>query len=74
MPQSAVGRVFEFSKLGVNLASNVVKSYISKTIKGESKDNLLKDSLLSADSAALLANSLCKMRGAPLKLAQALSI
>ncbi len=56
--------------LGVTLATNATKKIISsKILSNEEKSLTFKEALISEENANLLAGGLCKMRGAPLKLA-----
>ncbi|CAK94480.1 unnamed protein product (macronuclear) [Paramecium tetraurelia] len=68
VPQTAIGRVYEFGALGVSLATNAMKTMVTQ------QNVSFRQALVSEENASLLAKGLCKMRGAPLKLAQALSI
>ena len=66
VPDSSVSRAFEFGLIGVRLAGS--------TLAGVLTGHSWKESAVSESNADVLARGLCKMRGAPLKLAQALSI
>ena len=55
----------------MSLARNAAKEIISSKLSSDNsvKSKTFKEALLSEENANLLAGGLCKMRGAPLKLA-----
>lgn len=55
----------------MNLAGSAFSSFIQKKLGIKDKDA---PTILTPDNAKMITDTLCKMRGAPLKLAQALSI
>ncbi|EGR30031.1 hypothetical protein IMG5_144060 [Ichthyophthirius multifiliis] len=76
VPSSQISRAYGFGTLGLQLAYGAAKELLRTSIgvKQRSGGEGLKGLLLSEENADILTKKLCKMRGAPLKLAQALSI
>ena len=87
VPSTSIGRAFGFGTLGVKLLFGTAVDSVMKTFTGGTKPEydsrkdttgpslLREDSLmLSEKNAERLANALCHMRGAALKLGQMLSI
>lgn len=76
MPSSRIGRIINFgglaAGLGVGAASEFAKRTFSPTNKSSSDDPL--SVFLSEENAERIVNTLCKVRGAALKLGQMLSI
>ncbi|KAM3127939.1 hypothetical protein pb186bvf_019958 [Paramecium bursaria] len=72
VPESSLQRALQFSGLGLNLTTNALKKVLVSTFSEQKVT--FKQALISEENAEILAQGLCKMRGAPLKLAQALSI
>ena len=62
-----MSRALNFGLLGVSLASGAVVQYFKQPQDGKKRSLILTE-----ESAKKIANTLCKMRGAPLKLGQAL--
>lgn len=78
VPSSSIGRAFEFTKVGASIFTNVLTSSISSSLtpkgsRGES-GSFVKTHILSKKNAEKLSMTLCKMRGAALKIGQALSM
>jgi aarF domain-containing kinase len=78
IPDSPLQRLVSFGGLAVNLgfgaASEAVKQMVGGERKEDATDNMLKSVFMSERNARVLVESLCKMRGAALKLGQFLSI
>lgn len=72
VPSSQLGRVAGFAGLGASLAFGTVKDSVFNFFGP--KDTSAGSSVLSEANADRLANALCRMRGAALKLGQMLSI
>jgi hypothetical protein len=71
VPSTRVGRAFGFASLGVGLAAGTMFEAASRLVSLGSKS----DSIVANDANAdRLAKTLCRMRGAALKLGQMLSI
>ncbi len=68
IPSSRISRIFQFGKLGISLASASIFARVNQYLLQD------KDSLYYQDVAEKVSTQLCQMRGAPLKLAQMLSI
>lgn len=69
VPSNSLSRMFHFADLGVRLGLNTISSYTGQIIKGE-KGNVI----MNEKNLDILAEKLCKMRGAALKIGQMLSI
>lgn len=69
VPSNSFERMFHFADLGVRLGLNTFNQYTSQIIKGEKGNAMINEKNLD-----LLAEKLCKMRGAALKLGQMISI
>lgn len=75
MPSTSFGRAFEFTKVGASMVTNIVGKKIGEKVGLSDKgDNFVKDYVLSEKNAEKLSMTLCKMRGAALKIGQALSM
>ena len=78
MPSSSFSRAFEFTKVGASIFGNVVGSAVSSSVglssKPEEGASFVKNFVLSEANAETLSVTLCKMRGAALKIGQALSM
>ncbi|KAG8177350.1 hypothetical protein JTE90_020990 [Oedothorax gibbosus] len=80
VPSTKIGRLFEYSSLAVSVSLGTAAEYVQRKVlpKSEktSKDmNLLAhNTYLSEASLNKIVDSLCKMRGAALKLGQMLSL
>lgn len=77
VPATSIGRAFEFTKVGASIFTNVMKSSISSNIGLKKQGNdasFVKNHVLSEENAERLSRTLCKMRGAALKIGQALSM
>jgi hypothetical protein len=72
VPSTSFSRAFEFSKVGGSILGSTFTSYLGSIGTGETKS--LKDFALTEENAERLGNALCKMRGAALKLGQAMSM
>lgn len=70
VPASPTARLFGFGSLAVRMAVGVAKDNASKIISGDSESG----KRMSSENADRLAEALCRMRGAALKLGQMLSI
>ena len=68
VPSTRAGRAFGFARLGVGLLFGSARN----TFKGSAREG--DTVLVNDDNANLLASTLCRMRGAALKLGQMLSI
>lgn len=69
MPSSALGRALGFAGLGASLAFGAARESVSRAFRGEQAP-----AGVSEANAERLAEALCRMRGAALKLGQMLSI
>lgn len=67
VPSNSYSRAFEFSKLGMGIAMSAASDMIQQSI-GVKEKTSFKDSILSESNANRISETLCKMRGAPLKL------
>ena len=77
VPSSSFSRAFEFTKVGASIFGNVMGSAISSSVGfsgGEDKGSFVKNFVLSEANAEKLSVTLCKMRGAALKIGQAISM
>ena len=82
VPSSSFGRAYEFSKLGASvLGGALTSSLTSKLGFSKQNDDLSKNDetfvgahLLTEANAEKISETLCKMRGAALKLGQAITI
>lgn len=75
MPSSSLGRVLGFAQLGSSLLYGTVRESVSRTFGGSKQgEDSPYSSFMTEDNAERLANALCRMRGAALKLGQMLSI
>jgi len=72
VPSTSLGRAYEISKVGASLFSSALGSKVKGAI-GLGSGSLKKD-VLNEKNAEKLSQTLCKMRGAALKLGQALSM
>ena len=73
VPSNSFSRAFEFTKVGSSIMGSAVGSLFKNSIVG-SESKSLRDFALTEENAEKLAMALCKMRGAALKLGQALSM
>eukprot|EP00546_Thalassionema_frauenfeldii_P001473 CAMPEP_0178932022 /NCGR_PEP_ID=MMETSP0786-20121207/22316_1 /TAXON_ID=186022 /ORGANISM="Thalassionema frauenfeldii, Strain CCMP 1798" /LENGTH=622 /DNA_ID=CAMNT_0020609127 /DNA_START=35 /DNA_END=1903 /DNA_ORIENTATION=+ len=74
VPSSRISRAFGFASLGVGLAIGTAAEATSRIFKSGSS-NSSKSSIVASDANAdRLASTLCRMRGAALKMGQMLSI
>jgi aarF domain-containing kinase len=71
IPTSSISRAINFGFLGASLFTNSLSMMVMDKIKGE--DKKFSSYLVSESNAEKLTNTLCKMRGAALKLGQILS-
>lgn len=86
VPSSPLARVFGFGQLAAGLAMGTVAEAVRQSVRGGEVDDSAADSrnrkhggkvkqyVVSDANAERLAESLCRMRGAALKLGQMLSI
>ena len=74
VPSSQIERMWGFGSLAARMAFGVVTESASRTFNGESNTNTTTRSSLSDTNAERLAEALCRMRGAALKLGQMLSL
>ena len=81
VPSSRIGRAFQFTKLGMGLAYGTAVEVLKRTTRPTAETTATDNSSVvsypaaaSDANAELLASSLCRMRGAALKLGQMLSI
>ncbi|KAL4452036.1 hypothetical protein ABPG75_007698 [Micractinium tetrahymenae] len=74
VPSSSVGRVLGFAQLGTSLLYGTVREGVSRALGGKRAEDSPYSSFMTEDNAERLANALCRMRGAALKLGQMLSI
>ncbi|XP_077303023.1 ubiquinone biosynthesis protein COQ8, mitochondrial [Arctopsyche grandis] len=77
VPSSRIGRMFAFGSLAAGLGVGTVTEYAKSAIRGPSKTGeteTLGDMFLSAANAERIVDTLCKVRGAALKIGQLLSI
>lgn len=73
VPSNSISRAFEFTKVGSSILSSAVGGFVKNTVTfGDSKG--FRDFALTEANAEKLAQALCKMRGAALKLGQAMSM
>ena len=73
VPSNSITRAFEFTKVGSSILSSAVGGFVKNTVTfGETKG--FRDFALTEANAEKLAQALCKMRGAALKLGQAMSM
>ncbi len=73
VPSNSIARAFEFTKVGSSILSSAVGGFVKNTVTfGDSKG--FRDFALTEANAEKLAQALCKMRGAALKLGQAMSM
>jgi aarF domain-containing kinase len=73
VPATRVGRAFGFAQLGLGLAMGTVGEGLSR-LMGRSSGTTSRSLVVNDGNADLLASTLCRMRGAALKLGQMLSI
>lgn len=75
VPSNSVSRALGFAGLGASLLLGTAKDSVSRAWRGkEEKEHNVYSSFLSESNAERLAEALCRMRGAALKLGQMLSI
>ncbi|KAK9839730.1 hypothetical protein WJX84_004835, partial [Apatococcus fuscideae] len=78
VPQSQIGRAWGFAGLGMNLAMGAVTSSVGNWFSGPQPDGPdgkpAYQGYLTEQNAEKLADALCRMRGAALKLGQMISI
>ncbi|KAK9837605.1 hypothetical protein WJX74_001275 [Apatococcus lobatus] len=78
VPQSQIGRAWGFAGLGMNLAMGAVSSSVGNWFGGPKPDGPdgkpAYQGYLTEQNAEKLADALCRMRGAALKLGQMISI
>ncbi|KJH52461.1 ABC1 family protein [Dictyocaulus viviparus] len=77
VPSTRIGRLASFGKLAVGLAGGAVAEVTRRTFSyGSSQiaDGLMKSPFLSSANADRIVQTLCRVRGAALKLGQMLSI
>jgi aarF domain-containing kinase len=75
VPSSSFSRAMGFGSLGVKLAAGTVTEYFRRSFTSSGEADTSLKALLSNDAnAEALATTLCRMRGAALKLGQMLSI
>ncbi|KAL0486983.1 AarF domain-containing protein kinase [Acrasis kona] len=72
VPSSSFGRAFGFTTLGFNLLTGTLSNYVKKKVSGDQAT--LRSSVMTEANAEQIASTLCKMRGAALKLGQMLSL
>ena len=73
VPSTRFGRAFGFAKLGFGLAMGTAAEFASRLVPGRQQSN--SSSVVATDANAdRLAATLCRMRGAALKMGQMLSI
>ena len=72
VPSTPIARMFGFGELAIRLAAGAASTKASQYINGSTSTSA--SSLLSDEGAELLAETLCRMRGAALKLGQMLSL
>lgn len=65
VPEGAFSRAYNFGMLGASIAGGAMKSYMATKLTGKEAP---KSYLLTESNAEAITKSLCKMRGAPLKL------
>jgi aarF domain-containing kinase len=69
VPSTSLSRAFEFSKVGASMLTNILGKKIGEKVGlVEAGDNFIKDYVLSEKNAEKLSMTLCKMRGAALKI------
>ncbi|KAI3437965.1 hypothetical protein D9Q98_000409 [Chlorella vulgaris] len=76
VPSSSFGRVMGFAQLGSSLLYGTMRESVSRALGGSAQADSAHptSTWLTEDNAERLANALCRMRGAALKLGQMLSI
>lgn len=76
VPSSALGRVAGFAGLGASLLYGTMQESVSRVFRGSPSpgEPHPTSSFLTEQNAERLANALCRMRGAALKIGQMLSI
>ncbi|XP_072312082.1 atypical kinase COQ8B, mitochondrial isoform X2 [Eucyclogobius newberryi] len=75
VPATRISRLMNFGGLAVGLGFGTIAEVAKQTLGGKNKGDALLDSpLLSEANAERIVNTLCKVRGAALKLGQMLSI
>jgi aarF domain-containing kinase len=77
VPSTSIGRAFEFTKVGTSILTNVVGSALGSSLglkSSNTDESFVKNHVLSEKNAERLSITLCKMRGAALKIGQALSM
>jgi hypothetical protein len=74
VPSSHVGRALGFAGLGASLAWGAASEAVGRAISPPSAASAASQPVLSEANAKRLANALCRMRGAALKIGQMLSI
>lgn len=72
VPSSALGRVAGFAGLGASLLYGTMRESVSRAFRGPSAGGEAHptSSFLTEENAERLANALCRMRGAALKIGQ----
>eukprot|EP01080_Neovahlkampfia_damariscottae_P009662 gene9662-1869_t len=76
VPSNSVSRLLNFGSLGVRMGIGAMSEWVSRTTSGETKERtgISKSIFFSESNLERLTETLCKMRGAALKLGQILSI
>jgi len=74
VPSSALGRVWGFGSLAANLVAGTITEAVSRPFRGGDAGARPGSVVLTPRNAEVLAEGLCRMRGAALKLGQMLSI
>jgi len=83
VPSSSIGRAFGFASLGATILLGTAKDTISRAWRGQRADDeteggqqglSLYSAFISETNAERLAEAMCRMRGAAMKLGQMLSI
>lgn len=79
VPSTSIGRAFGFAGMGASLLFGSITDSISNAFSGNpsntsNSNNQVYSSIITESNAERLANALCRMRGAALKVGQMLSI
>mmetsp|Transcript_16121 Transcript_16121/g.26334 ORF Transcript_16121/g.26334 Transcript_16121/m.26334 type:complete len:565 (+) Transcript_16121:155-1849(+) len=74
VPATRIGRVLGFGQLAAGLAVGSINELVGRQFRGESADDSNNSILLSEANSERIASTLCRMRGAALKLGQMMSI
>lgn len=77
VPSSRIGRIISFGSLAAGLGVGTVAQYARNTVNsmtGRAENDSLSNAFLSAANAERIVDTLCKVRGAALKIGQLLSI